>query len=114
LKAEKTNINIVKDEELKNKIRKLAAEEDCDKLKAEVRGLAERLDVYAIKKTDRKDYVEFYEVLGYKGKNRIYGFKIGKISRERYEKNKEIIEQLRKEANSEELRKLLKKIMKEE
>ena len=100
--------NMTKFDDVKKKIENLVDEENCDKLKRKVKELYTFIETYPIKKATRKTYIDFYEVLGYDSEgNEIYGSKLGKISRESYEKNKEIIEKLRKDANIKELKKYL-------
>ena len=101
---------MTKFEDVKRKIENLVNEENCDKLKKKVKELLSFIETYPIKKATRKTYIDFYEVFGYDSEgNEIYGPKIGKISIKEYEQNKEIIERLRKDANSEELKKYLEK-----
>ena len=99
---------MTKFDDVKKRIENLVQEENCDKLKKKVKELHSFIETYPIKKAIRKTYIDFYEVLGYDhNQNEIIGPKVGSISKEDYKKNKDIIEQLRKEANSEELKKYL-------
>jgi len=94
---------------IKRKIDTLFHEEDCPKLKKGVKDLHTFIHTYPIHKFIKPEKVIFQEVLGYKDGSEILGEKLGFISRIDYEKHKEIIEKLRKEANIDELKKYLEK-----
>lgn len=105
--------NNVKEQEIKNKIKELVKEEDCDILKEKLQELAKRVDTYVIFKVNRKTYLDFYEVTGYTNRSEDIGPKIGKLSKELYDANKDQIEKLRIAGDKDQLKKLINKLNKE-
>lgn len=102
---------MTKFDDVKKKIKNLVKEDNCDKLKEGVKKLHTFIETYPIKKVIRTPlgYIDFYEIVGYDSEgNETLGPRIGKISIHEYNKNKKIIESLRKEADSEELKKYIK------
>lgn len=107
---EESNVSNVREQDIKNKIKELSKEEDCEILKEKLTDLAKSIDKYSIKKIAREKYYEFWEITGYTDRIRDYGEKLGKLSKEQYEHHKNEIEKLRIAGDKEEFKKLIHKI----